>query len=157
MIAERYGGKCSCGRVNRSLKHWERLRLCWLKNIFMDNIEMWQHRHWFSFSLVLTGMLVTWLCDMNWHCIVCSNIYISSCIIMWFSCLCALLNAAGRRCCSYFCQLIAGLEYLHSKNIVHKDIKPGNLLLTTDETLKITDLGVAEVCIVTHHQARVAR
>jgi serine/threonine protein kinase len=28
---------------------------------------------------------------------------------------------------------------------VHKDIKPGNLLLTTDETLKITDLGVAEV------------
>lgn len=45
---------------------------------------------------------------------------------------------------NYFCQLISGLEYLHSKNIVHKDIKPGNLLLTTDETLKITDLGVAE-------------
>lgn len=38
-----------------------------------------------------------------------------------------------------------GLEYLHSQGIVHKDIKPGNLLLTTSGTLKISDLGVAEV------------
>jgi len=58
-----------------------------------------------------------------------------------------LVNARSARC-SYFRQLIDGLEYLHSKNIVHKDIKPGNLLLTTDETLKITDLGVAEVLLL---------
>lgn len=42
--------------------------------------------------------------------------------------------------------MIEGLEYLHGKGIVHKDIKPSNLLLTKDEILKITDLGVAEVC-----------
>ena len=45
---------------------------------------------------------------------------------------------------NYFRQLVDGLEYLHSHRIVHKDIKPGNLLLTLDHVLKISDFGVAE-------------
>lgn len=44
----------------------------------------------------------------------------------------------------YFVQLIEGLQYLHGQGVIHNDIKPGNLLLTLDDTLKISDFGVAE-------------
>ncbi len=40
---------------------------------------------------------------------------------------------------------MSGLEYLHGHGVVHKDIKPGNLLLSTEDTVKIADFGVAEV------------
>jgi serine/threonine protein kinase len=40
---------------------------------------------------------------------------------------------------TYFHQLINGLEYLHSKNVAHLDIKPENLLLAENFQLKITD------------------
>ncbi|CAG9760959.1 unnamed protein product [Ceutorhynchus assimilis] len=49
-----------------------------------------------------------------------------------------------RQAQEYFNQLIDGLEYLHGQRVVHKDIKPGNLLLTLEEQLKISDFGVAE-------------
>lgn len=40
-------------------------------------------------------------------------------------------------------QLCAGLEQAHAAGVVHRDLKPGNLLLRADGTLKIADFGIA--------------
>ena len=48
----------------------------------------------------------------------------------------------------YVEQVCAGLSYAHRHGIIHRDIKPQNLLLTGDrETVKIADFGVARVNI----------
>src|SRR6266704_2392138 len=46
----------------------------------------------------------------------------------------------------YLQQLCAGLAHAHACGVIHRDIKPQNLLLTADhETLKIADFGVAKI------------
>lgn len=37
-----------------------------------------------------------------------------------------------------------GLEHAHSRNVVHRDIKPGNILLTQSGLAKLADLGLAK-------------
>ena len=43
----------------------------------------------------------------------------------------------------YFYQLINGLEYIHHKGIVHRDLKLENLLLSKNNILKIIDFGLS--------------
>ncbi len=42
-------------------------------------------------------------------------------------------------------QACSALDYAHRHNIIHRDIKPANLMLTADDTLKITDFGTAKI------------
>jgi len=40
-------------------------------------------------------------------------------------------------------QILRGLKYIHSANVLHRDLKPGNLLVNADCELKICDFGLA--------------
>lgn len=48
-------------------------------------------------------------------------------------------------CWSYIVQMLRGLQALHDRNIVHRDIKCANLFLTKDGVLKLGDLNVSKV------------
>ena len=45
----------------------------------------------------------------------------------------------------FFIQISLGLAYIHSKNILHRDLKPMNIFLTDKNKIKIGDLGVAKL------------
>lgn len=45
--------------------------------------------------------------------------------------------------CSYAVQIAGAIEHAHRKNIVHRDIKPHNIMITKDNVVKVTDFGIA--------------
>jgi [calcium/calmodulin-dependent protein kinase] kinase len=49
------------------------------------------------------------------------------------------------QCRCWFRDMILGIEYLHAQGVIHRDIKPDNLLVSDDDVLKIVDFGVSEM------------
>lgn len=55
---------------------------------------------------------------------------------------------------SFLYQTLCGLKYIHSANVLHRDLKPGNLLVNADCELKICDFGLARGYVPSGSDAR---
>jgi len=52
--------------------------------------------------------------------------------------------------CALICEVLSGLEAIHEARIVHRDIKPGNVLIDATGRLKVADLGLVRDLDSTH-------
>ncbi|CAL9067054.1 probable serine/threonine protein kinase IREH1 [Musa acuminata AAA Group] len=48
----------------------------------------------------------------------------------------------------YIAEVVLALEYLHSLGVVHRDLKPDNLLIAYDGHIKLTDFGLSKVGLI---------
>jgi NIMA (never in mitosis gene a)-related kinase 1/4/5 len=46
----------------------------------------------------------------------------------------------------FLIQILLGLQHLHARGIAHRDLKPINIFVTSDTSVKIGDCGLAKVC-----------
>jgi len=94
----------------------------------------------------LGGELFALYADLDWYGS-CASIVarFTHCV---FACIVALFSSRSEDKASFFAACVAlGIDHIHSKKIIHRDIKLENILVDEKGYGKITDLGIAKVVI----------
>jgi NIMA (never in mitosis gene a)-related kinase 1/4/5 len=53
-----------------------------------------------------------------------------------------------------FCQLALAVAYIHNRKVLHRDLKPGNVMITKDGQIRLGDFGISKLLAHTHAEAR---
>ena len=55
---------------------------------------------------------------------------------------------AETECRFYLCQLVCAIEFIHSKGLIHRDVKPDNILIGKDGFIKLCDFGLCKYTVL---------
>jgi serine/threonine protein kinase len=53
---------------------------------------------------------------------------------------------------NYILQIANGLKYAHDQGVIHRDIKPGNIIVDANKNVKIVDMGLAKIETDSNHE-----
>ena len=62
-----------------------------------------------------------------------------------------------RKVIDYVADIADGLDYAHQKGVVHRDVKPANIMLLKEGVVKITDFGIARITATSQTQTGVVK